>query len=303
MKKAFTLIELLVVIAIIAILAAILFPVFTQAKIQAKKTQCLSQIKQTGTAIIMYADDNDDTFPTGTVPNLTTGGWRPNDFTAQSPAGWFNWPGAQEEYALVWHNTISTYTKSYDVMSTPAARVFNINDPTWNAGLAAKLKQPKPVNFTYNGLLQHLPSSECAVPSQNPMIWLGQGNFARNGAAMANPRLLCTVVGPCRFNSAGMPDGTAGTRGDVFTMSSVAQGGPSYTPYNNTNIYVFSDTSAKAVKYAKGNQAPFPASTNSLVPIQFLEENGQATSNFIRGRYAGSTLYVAAFMPDNQFNN
>lgn len=64
MKKAFTLIELLVVIAIIAILAAILFPVFAQAKLAAKKTQGLSQMKQIGTATYIYASDYDDGIPT-----------------------------------------------------------------------------------------------------------------------------------------------------------------------------------------------------------------------------------------------
>ncbi|MDR3689030.1 MAG: prepilin-type N-terminal cleavage/methylation domain-containing protein [Fimbriimonas sp.] len=61
MKKAFTLIELLVVIAIIAILAAILFPVFAQAKLAAKKTADLSNLKQLGTASLMYLNDYDDT--------------------------------------------------------------------------------------------------------------------------------------------------------------------------------------------------------------------------------------------------
>lgn len=61
-KSAFTLIELLVVIAIIAILAAILFPVFAQAKVAAKKTQLLSNAKQMGLSQIMYAADYDDTF-------------------------------------------------------------------------------------------------------------------------------------------------------------------------------------------------------------------------------------------------
>ena len=63
MKKAFTLIELLVVIAIIAILAAILFPVFAQAKFAAKKTVDLSNAKQIGVTIKLYLGDNDDTMP------------------------------------------------------------------------------------------------------------------------------------------------------------------------------------------------------------------------------------------------
>ncbi|MBQ9358327.1 MAG: prepilin-type N-terminal cleavage/methylation domain-containing protein [Abditibacteriota bacterium] len=60
-NKAFTLIELLVVIAIIAILAAILFPVFAQAREKARQTQCLSNIKQVGTAWMMYTQDWDET--------------------------------------------------------------------------------------------------------------------------------------------------------------------------------------------------------------------------------------------------
>jgi prepilin-type N-terminal cleavage/methylation domain-containing protein/prepilin-type processing-associated H-X9-DG protein len=70
-KSAFTLIELLVVIAIIAILAAILFPVFAQAREKARQTACLSNCKQQGTATYMYVQDYDETFPIGLYINGT----------------------------------------------------------------------------------------------------------------------------------------------------------------------------------------------------------------------------------------
>ena len=71
-RHAFTLIELLVVIAIIAILAALLFPVYTSAQARAKRTTCLNNLKQIDLAFDLYAGDNQDTLPA--APNTTFGG-------------------------------------------------------------------------------------------------------------------------------------------------------------------------------------------------------------------------------------
>ncbi|MCX6811382.1 MAG: DUF1559 domain-containing protein [Candidatus Berkelbacteria bacterium] len=73
-SRGFTLIELLVVIAIIAILAAIFFPVFARAREKARQASCLSNVKQIVLGGLMYAQDYDETWPTGRVCNWASGG-------------------------------------------------------------------------------------------------------------------------------------------------------------------------------------------------------------------------------------
>lgn len=75
-SRGFTLIELLVVVAIIAILAAILMPVFARAREKARASSCLSNIRQLGLAVKMYADDHDETLPAGTAPHMIIGSER-----------------------------------------------------------------------------------------------------------------------------------------------------------------------------------------------------------------------------------
>ncbi|RYG20667.1 prepilin-type N-terminal cleavage/methylation domain-containing protein, partial [bacterium] len=113
-NRAFTLIELLVVIAIIAILAAILFPVFAQAKVAAKKTADLSSVKQITLATMMYSNDVDDVAPT---QNPDANGF---------PQPWFAGSGMDLGYmdpAIVqcWAAAIQPYMKSLDLQVSVAA--------------------------------------------------------------------------------------------------------------------------------------------------------------------------------------
>jgi len=107
-RSGFTLIELLVVIAIIAILAAILFPVFAQAKNAAKKTADLSNMKQIGIALAMYQGDNEDVFP------LIRAG-----YTEHPPYGSCSAPFGQCHQAGGFTEGLDPYVKSHAVWKSP----------------------------------------------------------------------------------------------------------------------------------------------------------------------------------------
>ncbi len=108
MKKAFTLIELLVVIAIIAILAAILFPVFSQAKAAAKSTVCLSNMKQLGLGMLLYVNDTDDQM-------FYRAGWGNSRSGSTLTIG----PG-ENKNAFKWWNLMLPYLKSSQILQCPA---------------------------------------------------------------------------------------------------------------------------------------------------------------------------------------
>src|SRR6202044_2129164 len=93
-RSGFTLIELLVVIAIIAILAAILFPVFAQAREKARQTSCISNEKQIALGSIMYVQDYDEMFAVEREPNT------------------YNPPGPT---GITWRTTIQPYIKNQQV--------------------------------------------------------------------------------------------------------------------------------------------------------------------------------------------
>jgi prepilin-type N-terminal cleavage/methylation domain-containing protein/prepilin-type processing-associated H-X9-DG protein len=103
----FTLIELLVVIAIISILAAILFPVFARARENARRSACMSNLKQIGLGVMMYVQDYDETYPASSQKNSDTGAF------------------------VYWPELLEPYTKSTQIFLCPSNASVSSGAPTY----------------------------------------------------------------------------------------------------------------------------------------------------------------------------
>jgi len=119
-RRGFTLIELLVVIAIIAILAAILFPVFARARENARRASCMSNLKQIGIGIMMYTQDYDDTYPMIMDPSRS---YTQNTASPSVPAEKYTVASPTESYVgnyFTWMDSVFPYTKSIQVLDCPS---------------------------------------------------------------------------------------------------------------------------------------------------------------------------------------
>ncbi len=210
-RKAFTLIELLVVIAIIAILAAILFPVFAQAKAAAKKTSDLSNMKQIGTAIQLYLGDADDTYSQAYFYN--------NDLDATG--GYTQWSG-----------TLQPYVKNLQIFISPGDKLN---------GLA-------PTNYIGNNRGFGSPAGQTA---QYPTIQDNQAprlSYTVNSLVMPRKR---RTADPMRVVSTSVIEDASGTiliapMTDVpacINGSSVASG-VAFKTHRSTNAILLADNGA-----------------------------------------------------------
>lgn len=198
-RGGFTLIELLVVIAIIAILAAILFPVFAQAKEAAKKTASLNNLKQTGTATHIYLADFDDTMPLAFAPR-PAGDWNWNLFISV-PASMLGpaepaWKitGAQV-FAM---NSMAPYMKNLNLWTCPGGvplRTTATYAPT--GGVPTNAGH---VTYTYNGLLHGYNHTAISEVAKLTVWWHGHGRRSLQGLGYASPWLICNVAAsPCLY--------------------------------------------------------------------------------------------------------
>jgi len=260
-RKAFTLIELLVVIAIIAILAAILFPVFAQAKVAAKATSSLSNNKQEALAAIMYAGDSDDTAPL----DVTWGGGFPI---------WFGSTGSDFQ---LWSSSIQPYVKSNQLDQNPLESSIGSVPAGWAASWWYGYQPQYGYNYTVWSptLVWSAPAGQytwprtpatfttVARPSDVPLftekfaststVWYGVGGPLTMGTV--EPVSCDIAPGDC-FTNWGLNDGLAqccggqwadpskgsGTGGVLFTKGST--GKFPITGFTNTT---FGDGHAKAM--------------------------------------------------------
>ncbi len=245
--KAFTLIELLVVIAIIAILAAILFPVFAQAKSAAKKTASISNVKQVALGSMLYANDFDDS-----VPALYY--FDPNNLTIPSTFGFYYWPVL-----------LLQYTKNEKIFICPND---TYDDPALDSGTLGRFNPSNPLHFYIMGAnpsygfnyryLNNQVNDNPPGPSGLPFHYEGTSltalgspaqtvQFAEatmknksnpnNGQTITNPIGYSRIEPPSRWTAGTLPD--ARTQGQLWgrfdplkVVTSWADGHVKYTAIN-----------------------------------------------------------------------
>jgi prepilin-type N-terminal cleavage/methylation domain-containing protein/prepilin-type processing-associated H-X9-DG protein len=194
-RHGFTLIELLVVIAIIAILAAILFPVFAQARAKARQTTCLSNMKQIGTGLMMYTQDYDEVLP-GVDPSNGHAagygrdlGWN-EPFKAGVPATYRNWA-----------RDVQPYIKNYGVYKCPETTPrtsFNGGNGPYNECDKGRFPDCYDTSYAINGIAET--KALASVPAPADIIYLREFRIYSRTAQTRPHRTSATSSNFYEFN-------------------------------------------------------------------------------------------------------
>ena len=189
-RRGFTLIELLVVIAIIAILAAILFPVFQKVRENARRTSCLSNEKQLGLAFVQYSQDGDEKLPNGIWSRFNDNnvgrqyegvGWAAQLYPYVKSTGVYKCPDDSTTGAAATATTLATYPVSYGYNGINICRTDGLNSGAQGAGSAlAAFQSPAKTVLLYevSNVASSItdPMSGCTAPCQgNGPVMSGTG--------------------------------------------------------------------------------------------------------------------------------
>lgn len=237
-KRGFTLIELLVVIAIIAILAAILFPVFAQAKAAAKKSSDLSNMKQIALAQLMYAPDYDDFFAGNSlVRNGPTGNY--NGFWGSGLA--LGWDDPTLNNIAMWTKGIYPYMKNRDILVSP-----NNNGPvSGNNDIWDGTTNQTKTNYIWNGVLSF--ASQTQVPEVARQI-MYRAHRTAHRVSYANPHWYVLngadqSGGWAAWKIDAATDGTDKTFGDGANVG-WADGHAKFKKHNSITWFEIGDTNS-----------------------------------------------------------
>jgi prepilin-type N-terminal cleavage/methylation domain-containing protein/prepilin-type processing-associated H-X9-DG protein len=274
--QAFTLIELLVVIAIIAILAAILFPVFAQARDKARQASCLSNLKQMGTAFMMYVQDYDEKFPLAFGFDGTNWLWNSSITT---PSNWRAGNTALRDQW--WSNSLQPYIKNYQVYACPSGPEVKLAGIDYSAPVVPYAR----VSYSFNGLLHQYPLAGVATPAGLPLVWEGRGKAQVAGFALSNPALVCSAGGACLYTAKGTAcaNTTNGGSGTMFTLDGtmfIHSGGAQF---------LYADGHAKWVRLGGSATSDF-----NVDPYTTYDSAGNPT------QYWGNGCHPWLFRPDFQ---
>ncbi len=266
MRRAFTLIELLVVIAIIAILAAILFPVFAQAKTAAKKASQISNTKQLGIGVMLYMGDSDDLYPrqddcvdkSSLNPVLNTRAFAPNG------VGCVTAPFFYRTNHFSWQKWVRPYTKNVDIFKHSARPPIDLNTSSCPQGVwssCGQLGGSMAINLALTGALNtygdpnrnganrqsFLGGNQSSIPD-NAAAWLlmelfnADVTFAPVFTTPSNVR--DQTAWPVAIRELWIPNFMKATTGTCAYTNEID---PSKYPFGSTIILGMADSSTKAM--------------------------------------------------------